>query len=120
MLAEKTLPLDAVWRSAWTRTLWWSASPDRYTCAQLRRRLSRSLSEASGGGRLRFLRRRRVHATCDDNEETVRSRLEAYRGQTAPILPYYEGKGILRTVDGMAAIDEVTEQIQSILGPASG
>jgi adenylate kinase len=48
----------------------------------------------------------------------VRSRLEAYRGQTLPILPYYQARGILKTVDGMAAIDNVTEQIQSILGPA--
>ncbi len=50
---------------------------------------------------------------ADDNEETVRTRLEAYRGQTAPILPYYRDKGILKTVDGMAAIDEVTRQIEA-------
>ena len=48
---------------------------------------------------------------ADDNEETVRDRLEAYHGQTAPILPYYESKGVLKTIDGMAEIDEVTKQI---------
>lgn len=53
---------------------------------------------------------------ADDNEATVRSRLEAYHAQTAPILPYYEGKGTLATVDGMAEIDEVTRQIEEILG----
>ena len=53
---------------------------------------------------------------ADDNEETVRSRLSAYREQTAPILPYYAAKGILKTVDGMASIDEVTRQIESALG----
>jgi adenylate kinase len=52
---------------------------------------------------------------ADDNEATVRSRLAAYRAQTAPILPYYERQGILRTVDGMAPIDEVTRQIEGVL-----
>jgi adenylate kinase len=51
----------------------------------------------------------------DDNEATVRSRMEAYREQTAPILPYYETAGILWRVDGMADIDEVTRQIDDVL-----
>lgn len=53
---------------------------------------------------------------ADDNEETVRARLVAYRDQTAPILPYYRGKGVLKSVDGMAEIDEVTRQIEAIIG----
>jgi adenylate kinase len=52
----------------------------------------------------------------DDNAETVTSRLEAYHTQTAPLLPYYDGKGVLVGVDGMAEIDEVTRQIEAILG----
>jgi adenylate kinase len=51
----------------------------------------------------------------DDTEETVRNRLAAYYAQTAPILPYYRRAGVLETVDGMAGIDDVTEQIMSIL-----
>jgi len=51
----------------------------------------------------------------DDNAETVTSRLEAYHAQTAPLLPYYEAKGVLKSVDGMADIDEVTRQIEVIL-----
>jgi len=51
----------------------------------------------------------------DDNEATVRNRLEAYHAQTAPILPYYDNKGILVSVDGMADIDEVTRQIDGVL-----
>jgi adenylate kinase len=51
----------------------------------------------------------------DDNEETVRSRLKAYNNQTAPLLPYYADKGVLRTVDGMKSIDEVTGEISAIL-----
>jgi adenylate kinase len=51
----------------------------------------------------------------DDNRETVKARLEAYHRQTAPILPHYAAQGALRTVDGMAAIDDVTQQINAIL-----
>jgi len=56
----------------------------------------------------------------DDNAETVTARLEAYHAQTAPLLPYYESKGILKDVDGMAEIDEVTRQIEALLGTADG
>jgi len=56
----------------------------------------------------------------DDNAETVKARLEAYRKQTAPILPYYKAKGLLRSVDGMAPIDTVTQQIETILNKAAG
>jgi adenylate kinase len=51
----------------------------------------------------------------DDNEETVRNRLAEYHAKTAPILPYYEAKGIVRRVDGMAAMDTVTAEIETIL-----
>lgn len=51
----------------------------------------------------------------DDKEETVKARLEAYRRQTAPILPYYKGKGLLSQVDGMAPINEVTRQIEALV-----
>jgi adenylate kinase len=56
----------------------------------------------------------------DDNPETVKARLDAYRKQTAPILPYYKAKGMLRSVDGMAPIDTVTQQIEIILNKAKG
>jgi adenylate kinase len=51
----------------------------------------------------------------DDNEATVRQRMDAYRAQTAPILPYYQHKGILVAVDGMAEIDDVARQIEGVL-----
>lgn len=51
----------------------------------------------------------------DDNPEKMKVRLHAFREQTAPILPYYDGKGILREVDGMAEIAEVSRQIDDIL-----
>src|SRR6476661_11215911 len=51
----------------------------------------------------------------DDNEQTVRTRMEEYRAKTAPILPFYEAKGLVRRVDGMASVEEVAAQIKAIL-----
>jgi len=53
---------------------------------------------------------------ADDRPETVKARLEVYHRQTAPILPYYRDRGILRPVDGMAEIDAVAREIEKILG----
>ncbi|WP_112663962.1 adenylate kinase [Microvirga flavescens] len=52
----------------------------------------------------------------DDNPDVFKTRLEAYKAQTAPLSSYYASKGDLKTVDGMKAIDEVTEAIKGILG----
>jgi adenylate kinase len=51
----------------------------------------------------------------DDNEETVRTRMAEYRGKTAPILPLYEARGIIRRVNGMAEMDHVTAAIERIM-----
>ena len=47
----------------------------------------------------------------DDTPETVRARLKAYHDQTAPLLPYYRARKLLLTVDGMAEIDRVTDEL---------
>lgn len=51
----------------------------------------------------------------DDNEHTLKNRVQVYRKQTAPVLPYYEEKSVLKTVDGMQEIDKVSEDIKEIL-----
>jgi len=51
----------------------------------------------------------------DDNEQTVRTRMAEYRAKTAPILPFYEEKGLVRRVDGMASVEEVAAAIDAIL-----
>lgn len=88
----------------------------RFTCSQcdegyhdsFKRPLHEGVCDTCGGGS--FKRR------PDDNEETVRTRMAEYRAKTAPILPIYEGRGIVRKVDGMADIDAVSAQIEEILG----
>ena len=53
---------------------------------------------------------------ADDNAEALKKRLDAYRAQTAPVSDYYASKGALKTVDGMAPIDDVTKAIADHLG----
>jgi len=53
---------------------------------------------------------------ADDKAETVKARLDAYHGQTAPLLPYYGEHGVLRSVDGMGTIEEVTAAVERALG----
>ncbi len=51
----------------------------------------------------------------DDTEETVRARLKAYYDETSPLINYYGARALLRSVDGMADIDDVTGQLEAIL-----
>lgn len=51
----------------------------------------------------------------DDNEVTVRTRLAEYRAKTAPILPYYRERNLVRSVDGMASVEQVAAAIDAIL-----
>jgi adenylate kinase len=53
---------------------------------------------------------------ADDNPETLQKRVDAYRAQTAPLVTYYRERGILKSVDGMAPIAEVSAAIDGALG----
>jgi adenylate kinase len=57
---------------------------------------------------------------ADDNPEVLKGRLAAYRAQTAPLADYYGQKGMLKGVDGMAPVDDVTAALRAILSPAEG
>jgi adenylate kinase len=115
MLAEKGLKLDAVIQIRVDEEALVERITGRFTCAncgagyhdKFQRPEREGVCDKCGG--TDFVRR------DDDNEETVRKRMEAYRAQTAPILPHYEAQGVLLGVDGMADIDEVTEQLYKAL-----
>src|ERR1700721_2491257 len=53
-----------------------------------------------------------------DNPEVLRTRIEAYREQTAPLVDYYRWQGALKSVNGMAPISEVASAIDRVLDPA--
>jgi adenylate kinase len=55
----------------------------------------------------------------DDNEQTVRTRMAEYRAKTEPILPYYQQRGLVRPVDGMAPVEQVAAEIAAILDGAA-
>jgi len=56
---------------------------------------------------------------ADDNAQAMEKRLKAFNEQTAPILPYYRAKGMLKTVDGMADMPKVTAEIEAALAAAT-
>jgi len=65
--------------------------------------------------RVAQMRERGEEVRIDDTPEVLSKRLASYRAQTEPLLPYYRSKGILKKVDGMAAMDEVHRQIRTAL-----
>jgi adenylate kinase len=115
MLAEHHLKLDHVILLDVDEAALIDRLSGRFTCTQC---------GASYHERYNPPRREGVCDVCGDNEfvcraddrpEAVRARFEVYRRQTAPILPYYGTRGILRRVDGMADIETVTRQIEQVL-----
>ncbi|KGQ22819.1 adenylate kinase [Thermus filiformis] len=64
----------------------------------------------------RLLRRAGLEGRSDDNEETIRRRLEVYRTQTAPLVEYYEKRGVLKRIDGTGTPEEVYARIKGALG----
>jgi adenylate kinase len=116
MLAEHNLKLDHVILLDVDEAALVDRLSGRFTCTQCGASFHdrynppsrEGVCEVCGG--TEFVRR------ADDRPEAVKARFEVYRGQTAPILPYYRDRGILRVVDGMAEIDEVTREIDRILG----
>ena len=52
----------------------------------------------------------------DDNETTVRNRLDVYAKSTSPLIDYYKGKGLLKSVDGDRPVDTVYVDVKALLG----
>ncbi len=115
MLAAKGLELAAVIELKVDEEALVERITGRFTCAKCGAGFHDSFQRPAQDGVCDRCGSTEFSRRADDNEETVRARLEAYHKQTAPILPYYGGKGVLETVDGMADIDAVTGQIEAIL-----
>ncbi len=115
LLAEKGLTLDAVVSMEVDDELLVDRVSGRFTCAACgegyhdTHKMPAVAGVCDNCGATEFKRR------ADDNAETVRARLTAYHADTAPLIGYYTGTGKLKTVDGMAAIGEVTRAIREVL-----
>jgi adenylate kinase len=118
MLAEAARKLDQVIEMEVDEKALTERVVGRFTCAKC------------GTGYHDTFKRPKVDGVCDvcgskeftrrkdDNAETMKTRMVAYRAQTEPLLPYYRARGILKSVDGMAAMDEVYRQIRAVLAGA--
>lgn len=116
MLSEKGLKLDHVVLMTVDEEELTKRIIGRFTCAscnegyhdEFKRPAVDGVCDKCGG--TDFTRRK------DDNIETVQARFATYRSQTEPLLPYYDGKGVLSRVNGMSAIEEVAGEIKAVLG----
>ena len=63
----------------------------------------------------RMLKRAAAEKRADDNPETIAQRMDVYKKQTAPLLDYYQKRGILTTIDALGSPDEVFERIKKVV-----
>lgn len=115
MLAQRGLKLDYVVEMAVDEKALVERITGRFSCAKCgagyhdKFKQPKKPGVCDVCGSTEFTRRK------DDNAETVTARLRAYHDQTAPLLPYYRGRGVLKSVDGMASMDTVYNQILGVL-----
>jgi adenylate kinase len=115
LLAEKRMKLDAVIELVVDDAALVERISGRFTCAKCGTGYHDRFKPTAAPGVCDVCGSHEFTRRADDNRETVTARLEAYHRQTAPILPHYKAQGLLRPVDGMADIDEVSRQIQAVL-----
>ncbi|MFC5359920.1 adenylate kinase [Azospirillum himalayense] len=115
MLSDKGLKLDHVIEMKVVDDILVERITGRYTCAKCGKGYHDVFEKPKVEGVCDACGSTEFKRRADDNADTVKTRLAQYHEQTAPILPYYQSRGVLKTVDGMAEIDDVTKQIEGIL-----
>ncbi|MHA1544167.1 MAG: adenylate kinase [Alphaproteobacteria bacterium] len=115
MLEEKNCGLDHVIEIRVDEEALVKRIAGRFACAKCGTNYHDTFNRPKSDGVCDVCGGKEFSRRTDDTETTVRARLEAYGNQTAPLLPYYAEKGVLRTVDGMKTIDEVAGEISAIL-----
>jgi adenylate kinase len=91
----------------------------RYTCANCGEGYHDSFKQPATDGTCDKCGGTEFKRRADDNAETVRSRLEAYHAQTAPLIEYYDAKNVLQRVDAMGEINAIADALGSIVESAA-
>ncbi|NNC71776.1 MAG: adenylate kinase [Sphingomonadaceae bacterium] len=115
LLAEKGMTLDHVIELEVDEAALVERITGRFTCAHCGEGFHDTFKRPAVEGVCDVCGSKEFKRRPDDNAETVKQRLEEYRKKTAPIVPHYEPKGIVRRVDGMADIETVSDSIAAIL-----
>ena len=115
MLAEKGLKLDHVIELSVDAEVLANRIGGRFSCAKCGAGYHDEFNKPGVDGLCDHCGYQEFTRRADDKPKTVKARLKAYEKLTAPLLPYYRDKGQLRTVDAMAAIEEVTREIEQIV-----
>jgi adenylate kinase len=63
----------------------------------------------------RLLKRAQIEGRADDNEETIRTRMQVYKESTAPLIAYYRARGVLREIDGEGSVEAVAKRLEQAL-----
>lgn len=116
MFADKNMKLDLVIEMKVDDEAMVERITGRYTCSECGAGYHDSFQQPQAEGVCDKCGGTDFTRRADDNAETVRSRLSAYHELTAPIISYYGNKGTLKSIDGMAAIDDVTKQMMGVIG----
>ncbi|MEO4040712.1 adenylate kinase [Hoeflea sp. CAU 1731] len=115
MLSEKDMPLDCAIEVRVDDDILVERISGRYTCATCGAGYHDTFLKPKKAGVCDKCGGTEFKRRPDDNADTVRTRLWAYYKETSPLIGYYHAKGLLYGVDGMAEIDAVSEQIDTIL-----
>ncbi len=116
MLAAKGKKLDAVIEMKVDEDKLVERVSGRFTCAKCGEGYHDSFKKPKKDGVCDVCGSTEFTRRADDNAETMKTRLGSYRDLTAPILPYYAGRGALQSVDGMAPMEDVLHSIEKMLG----
>ncbi len=115
LLETKGISLDAVVDITVVDDVLVDRVSGRFTCANCGKGYHDRLEKPAQDGVCDKCGSTEFKRRADDNAETVRNRLEVYHAETAPLQEYYRARGKLRSVDGMADIDDVTREIEEVL-----
>jgi len=116
LLADRAITLDSVIEVRVPDERLIERITGRFTCAKCGEGYHDKFKQPQKAGVCDVCSGTEFTRRADDKAETVTARLKAYHDQTAPLLPYYDQKGLLVVIDGDRDMDAVTADLERVLG----